>query len=102
MPLDARDKGYLWDMPDAASAVEEFVSGKNFDEYLANRMLRGAVERHIEIIGEAARRVSETTKTAYPEVPRRMSAQVRFIRRFGRSPCFTPCRPSSMSSGALS
>lgn len=69
MPLEARDKGYLWDMLDAALAVEEFVSGKTFDEYLGNRMMRGAVERHIEIMGEAARRVSETTKTAYPEIP---------------------------------
>ena len=32
-------------------------------------MMRGAVERHIEIIGEAARRISESTKQAHPEIP---------------------------------
>jgi uncharacterized protein with HEPN domain len=69
MPLDERDKAYLWDMLDAALAVEEFVLGKAYQEYISNRMMRGAVERHIEIIGEAARRISEATRQAHPEIP---------------------------------
>jgi uncharacterized protein with HEPN domain len=69
MRLDERDKAYLWDMLDAALAVEEFVQGQTFRDYLSNRMLRGAVERHIEIIGEAARRISEATRQALPEIP---------------------------------
>jgi uncharacterized protein with HEPN domain len=54
MQPEERNKAYLWDMLDAALAIEEFVSGKTFDDYLSNRMMRGAVERHLEIIGEAA------------------------------------------------
>ena len=69
MPLEERDKAYLWDMLDAASAVEEFVRGKTYAEYLSNRMMRGAVERHIEIIGEAAGRISEAGRLAHPEIP---------------------------------
>jgi len=69
MPLDERDKAYLWDMLDAALAVEEFVRGRTYEAYLSNRMMRGAVERHIEIIGEAARRVSEETRQAHSEIP---------------------------------
>jgi uncharacterized protein with HEPN domain len=69
MPLDERDKAYLWDMLDAALAVEEFVRGRTYETYLSNRMMRGAVERHIEIIGEAARRVSEETRQAHSEIP---------------------------------
>jgi uncharacterized protein with HEPN domain len=69
MPLDDRDKAYLWDMLDAALAVEEFVCGKTYAEYLSNRMMRGAVERHLEIIGEAARRITETSRQAHPEIP---------------------------------
>ena len=49
--------------------MEEFVRGKTYEDYLSNRMLRGAVERHIEIIGEAARRVSEQTRLAHSEIP---------------------------------
>ncbi len=50
MPPDQRDKAYLWDMLDAALAIGQFVQGRTYEEYLSNRMMRGAVERHIEII----------------------------------------------------
>jgi uncharacterized protein with HEPN domain len=55
-------------MLDAAKAVREFTAGKKFHDYLNNRMLRGAVERHLEIIGEAARRVSKGLQEAHPEI----------------------------------
>ena len=39
-------------------------------------MLRAAVERNIEIIGEAARRISEELKQEHPEIPwRKIIAQ---------------------------
>jgi len=69
MRSEQADKGYLWDMLDAAKAVREFVRGKTFGDYIKDRMLRGAVERHVEIIGEAARRVSDGLKEAHLEVP---------------------------------
>ena len=72
MPHDNRDRAYLWDMLDAAQAIKQFIEGRTYEEYLANRMLRGAVERHIEIIGEAARRVSEATRMANPDIPWRL------------------------------
>ena len=56
MRPEERDKAYLWDMLDAALAIQEFVRDKTYEDYLSNRMLRDAVERHIEIIREAARR----------------------------------------------
>ncbi|MFP4499825.1 MAG: DUF86 domain-containing protein [Candidatus Hydrogenedentota bacterium] len=37
---------------------------------------RGAVERHVEIIGEAARRVSKAAREANPEIPWRMIRDV--------------------------
>lgn len=54
MQPEQRDKGYLWDMLDAAQAIQSFIMNKTPDDYAGNRMLRGAVERHLEIIGEAA------------------------------------------------
>lgn len=48
------DAANLWDMLDAARAVAHFVTGRTMSEYLTDRMLRGAVERHVEITGEAA------------------------------------------------
>ena len=76
MPPNDGDDAYLWDMLDAAKAIREFVSGRSRSDYLKDRMLRGAVERHIEIIGEAAGRLSESFKESHPEIPwGRMIAQ---------------------------
>lgn len=58
MPPEKKNLAFLWDMWDAAKAIQEFVSGKTFHYYQNDRMLRGAVERHLEIIGEAANQVS--------------------------------------------
>jgi uncharacterized protein with HEPN domain len=63
------DAAFLWDMLDAARAVRDFVSNRSFQDYRNDRMLRGAVERHLEIIGEAARRVSASFQEAHPEIP---------------------------------
>lgn len=62
MPLEPRDAAYLWDMLDAAQAITSFIRGKSLEDYLADRMLRGAVERNLEVIGEAARQVSRALR----------------------------------------
>lgn len=69
MPHKKADPALLWDMLDAAEAINIFVSGKTFYHYQNDRMLRGAVERHLEIIGEAAKGVSKTCQKAHPEIP---------------------------------
>lgn len=63
------DQSYLWDMLEAARNVSEFVSGKHFEGYSADKILRSAVERQIEIIGEAARHLSKEFRTAHSEIP---------------------------------
>jgi len=70
------DQTFLWDMWDAARAIQQFIAGKAFHHYSQDRMLRGAVERHLEIIGEAANRVSSGFQEQHPEIPwRRIIAQ---------------------------
>jgi len=49
----------LEDIRDAASFVRHSVQGLTQVEYEANRMLRQAVERNFEIIGEALNRLSQ-------------------------------------------
>ena len=67
MKPEVADSGWLWDMLSAARLVMEFVRGRTFDEYQADPMLRSAVERQIEIIGEAASRVSTEFQDSHPE-----------------------------------
>jgi uncharacterized protein with HEPN domain len=67
MPSDKEDTSYFWDMLDAAKAIREFIRGRSYQDYLIDRMLRGAVERHLEIIGEAAGKVSKMFRDAHPD-----------------------------------
>lgn len=69
MPRPARDPAHLWDMLDAAYSVVRFAGNKTFEEYLKDQLLQAAVERKIEIIGEAARKVSDEFKESHPEIP---------------------------------
>ncbi|MFC1705354.1 DUF86 domain-containing protein [Planctomycetota bacterium] len=70
MPREPKDDAaFLWDMLDSARAVQRFVAGVTIEAYRADRMLRSAVEREIEIIGEAARGVSSAFEAEHPEIP---------------------------------
>ncbi len=51
MRLEARK--YLYDGQQAAARISEFTLGKRFEDYQSAAMLRAAVERQFEIIGEA-------------------------------------------------
>ena len=54
---------------DAARSIQDFISSVSFEQYMQNRMMQLAVERQLEIIGEAARRISDGFKNKYPEIP---------------------------------
>ena len=76
MPLSWRDPANLWDMLEAAERVQRFLENKTFEDFMLDDLLRAAVERNLEIVGEAARRVSEELKREHPEIPwRKIIAQ---------------------------
>ena len=76
MPLDKNNAAYLWDMLEAARGVVRSVEDLTFKQYQADENLRLAIERRIEIIGEAAGRVSQAVQQAHPGIPwRRIIAQ---------------------------
>ncbi len=76
MRPDERDAAYLLDMLQAAEKVSRFVKGLKQEEFVEDEVLRDAVERNVEIIGEAARKVSEAFKNKHSEIPwRKMVAQ---------------------------
>ncbi|MDI6853426.1 MAG: DUF86 domain-containing protein [Deltaproteobacteria bacterium] len=69
MQPDERNAAYLFDMLKAAEKIQRYIEGKKFGDFTADELLRDAVERNIEIIGEAARRLSESLKREHPEIP---------------------------------
>ena len=52
-------KKYLLDIQQAAALASEFVAGRTFADYQATAMLRAAVERQCEIIGEALAKLAK-------------------------------------------
>lgn len=79
MRPDERDAALLLDMVRAGRLVVEFVSGRTLAEYDLDPMLRSAVERQIEIIGEAARRISDQFRESHSEIPWRKIVAQRHI-----------------------
>lgn len=64
-----RDREYLLDILEAAKLAIEYIGGKTKEEFFSDSQCQDAVIRRLEIIGEAARRISEETRTAYPDLP---------------------------------
>jgi len=69
MRAEQNDLACLWDMIEAVRGIETSVRGLSFSHYLSDENLRLAVERRIEILGEAARRISDAFREVHPEVP---------------------------------
>lgn len=69
MRPEERDAALLWDMVRHAGEAVDFVAGAAWDDYRKNLQLRRAVERSVQIVGEAARELSEDFRNAHPEVP---------------------------------
>jgi len=69
MSPESRDLAYLWDMLEYAKSVGEIMAGQSPHGWSHNITVRLAIERGLEIIGEAARRVSETFREQYGDIP---------------------------------
>ena len=61
MSMRIEEKTLLHDVHTAAKRVTSFIHGKDFAAYRADDMLRAAVERQFEIIGEALNQLSRTS-----------------------------------------
>jgi uncharacterized protein with HEPN domain len=64
-----RDLASLRDMLNAARLVQEGIKGFDKKSLAQDWVYLSAVVRQIEIIGEAARRLSKEIRQAHPEVP---------------------------------
>jgi uncharacterized protein with HEPN domain len=60
---------YLRHILDAINAVEDYTKGITVDDFIRNSMVHDAVIRQIDIIGEAARSISEEFQEQHPSLP---------------------------------
>jgi uncharacterized protein with HEPN domain len=67
--LPERDLALLWDMLLAARDAQSFVAGLDEAAFLASRLHQAAVIRALEVLGEAAGRVSRDSCAALPQLP---------------------------------
>ena len=71
MPRDPR--AYLWHARRAAALVVEFVADRSWADYEVDSLLRSAVERQFEIVGEALSQLvrhSPDLAAGVPDLPR--------------------------------
>ena len=64
-----RDDAYLLDILLAARKVRQYLGRASREEFERNEILHDAIMRNLEIIGEAASRLSEEMRNQHPEVP---------------------------------
>lgn len=67
MRLEARK--YLFDIQRAADRIARFCEGKRFEHYRVDELLRSAVERQFEIIGEALSRLAKDDPGVAEKIP---------------------------------
>jgi uncharacterized protein with HEPN domain len=63
------DTALLLDMLLAAHDARNFLQGLDEAAFLASRLHQNAVIRSLEVIGEAAGKVSTAAQAAHPEIP---------------------------------
>lgn len=62
-------RGSLWDAEKACQAIFEFTDGLDENGYLADKLVRAAVERQFEIIGEALNQLSRRAPDLARDIP---------------------------------
>jgi len=62
-------RAYLDDILRSGRAVKAFVTGRTFDDYSSDELLRSGVERKLEIIGESLNRIKRDEPELLRQIP---------------------------------
>ncbi|MDQ7794977.1 MAG: DUF86 domain-containing protein [bacterium] len=63
------DSQLLADIRKAANRAVKYVAGLAYGTFLADTLIQDAVIRNVEIIGEAAKKLSSSARARYPDIP---------------------------------
>jgi uncharacterized protein with HEPN domain len=67
--LPERDRVFVAQMVEAAEAALEFTDGVTKEAFCADRLVGFAVVRAVQLVGQAARNVSQESRVARPDIP---------------------------------
>ncbi len=67
--MQPRDAASLVDILEAAKLLQSFLEGVDRDAFETDLLRQSAVTRQIEVIGEAAKRLSGEFRARHPDVP---------------------------------
>jgi len=75
--MQPEDKVRIMHLVDAARTAEQFVEGRERGDLDSDEMLRLALTKLVEIVGEAAKQVSPQGRDELPDVPWSAAARTR-------------------------
>jgi len=86
--MSTRDsQSFLLDVLGAIKSIEAFTAGRSYETYLADDMLRSAVERQLTIIGEAITKLKKSDAALCEKLldsPQIIAFRNRLIHDYGR------------------
>lgn len=62
-------RAFLWDVREAALAIQTFTTGLDINAYENNELVQAAVERKFEVIGEALNQLSKLDAAMAAQLP---------------------------------
>jgi len=69
MQLDENDLSYLIDIVDCILDINEFTNSVNYNQFENDKMRKLAVERQLEVIGQAANKISNEVQNNLENIP---------------------------------
>ena len=76
---EERIRRTLEQMAQAARDIAEFIADADPDKFESDKLLRSAVERQIEVLGEGARRIPDEFRALHPDIAWRAIAGQRNV-----------------------
>jgi uncharacterized protein with HEPN domain len=67
--MERDPRAFLWDVQQAADAIDQFVAGLDATGYAENPLVSAAVERKFEIIGEALNQLAKVSPDLARQLP---------------------------------
>ena len=71
------DSELIADILEAINRISDYCAGVDYDKFIADTKTQDAIVRNLEVIGEAAKKISNTAREKNPNVPWRSMAGLR-------------------------